>query len=233
MSNEGYLISELARRAKVSVRTIRYYISEGLLPSPEGHGRYSVYDEEYLDRIELIKRLKDAFLPLKEIRRQLETLSKEEIAELLRQPQAPAGAMNESAGGVEGEETGDAVRQAALPAPSQAPAAAQAKIRDGGLPNALDYIAGVLKTRPLERIHQAPPAPPVSRMPMRSATNTSAGVQAGDAPTGTRWTRIVILPGLELHASEETSRRLGGCIQEWVKMIEQSAREELAGGKNV
>ena len=65
MVDDPLLISDLAERAGVSVRTIRFYISEGLLPPPQAHGRYSVYDEEYLTRIELIKLLKNAFLPLK------------------------------------------------------------------------------------------------------------------------------------------------------------------------
>lgn len=65
MNSEEFLIGELAEKAGVSVRTIRYYVSEGLLPSPEIRGRYTVYDEDYLNRIRLIKRLKDAFLPIK------------------------------------------------------------------------------------------------------------------------------------------------------------------------
>ena len=59
MMNEQILIGELAKKAGVSVRTIRYYVMEGLLPSPEVRGRYTVYDEEYLNRIILIRYLKD------------------------------------------------------------------------------------------------------------------------------------------------------------------------------
>ncbi len=62
------LIHELAERAGVSVRTIRYYIAEGLLPAPTTRGRYAYYSQEYLDLIELIRRLKEAYLPLREIR---------------------------------------------------------------------------------------------------------------------------------------------------------------------
>jgi len=83
MDQEEFMIGELAEKAGVSVRTIRYYVSEGLLPSPEVRGRYTVYDEDYLNRIRLIKRLKDAFLPIKEIRMVLETKSLNEIEEFL------------------------------------------------------------------------------------------------------------------------------------------------------
>jgi DNA-binding transcriptional MerR regulator len=83
MTTEEFLIGELAEKTGVSVRTIRYYISEGLLPSPQTRGRYTVYDEDYIERIELIKRLKEAFLPIREIRMMLESKSKVEIDEFL------------------------------------------------------------------------------------------------------------------------------------------------------
>ncbi|HZW02420.1 MAG TPA: MerR family transcriptional regulator, partial [Anaerolineaceae bacterium] len=62
MNSSDYLIHELADLAGVSIRTIRYYINEGLLPAPDARGRYSTYREEYLDRLRLIRKLKDAFL---------------------------------------------------------------------------------------------------------------------------------------------------------------------------
>jgi|SRR5579884_531373 len=64
-------LAELASTAGVSPRTIRYYIAEGLLPPPVGAGPRSAYTPAHLDRLRLIGRLKDAYLPLKEIRRQL------------------------------------------------------------------------------------------------------------------------------------------------------------------
>lgn len=79
MDKESYLINQLAERAGVTVRTIRYYVNEGLLPSPQTKGRYSAYDEEYLYRIKLIKFYKEAYLPLSRIRELLDDMSPEEI----------------------------------------------------------------------------------------------------------------------------------------------------------
>ena len=62
---------ELADRADVSPRTIRYYIQEGLLPSPEAKGPGAHYRKEHLDLLQIIKRLQQQYLPLVQIRRLL------------------------------------------------------------------------------------------------------------------------------------------------------------------
>jgi len=76
-------LSGLTTAADVSVRTVRYYIAEGLLPPPEGSGPGSAYTQGHLDRLRLIQRLKEAYLPLKEIRRRLSGLNDEEVRGLL------------------------------------------------------------------------------------------------------------------------------------------------------
>ena len=85
MDGKRYSISELANQAQVSVRTIRYYIDEGLLPPPTTTGRYATYGADYITRLSLIKELQNAFLPLKEIRKQISHLTIAEIEELLEQ----------------------------------------------------------------------------------------------------------------------------------------------------
>ncbi len=64
MSDEEFLINELARRADVTVRTIRYYQDQGLLSVPITHGRYARYNQSHLQQLELIKKLKELHLPL-------------------------------------------------------------------------------------------------------------------------------------------------------------------------
>lgn len=81
MTQDTYSISELAKEAGVTVRTIRYYISQGLLPSPGMAGQGDRYDTAYLKRLQLIKRLKEEYLPLEKIRELLETLGDEAINE--------------------------------------------------------------------------------------------------------------------------------------------------------
>jgi DNA-binding transcriptional MerR regulator len=81
---EQYLIHEVAEKAGVSTRTIRYYITEGLLPAPSNRGRYASYDPAYIDLIRLIRQLKDSFLPLKEIKLLVHDISPERVQELLR-----------------------------------------------------------------------------------------------------------------------------------------------------
>jgi len=41
MADDPLLINDLAKKAGVSVRTIRYYVKEGLLPAPQFRGRNS------------------------------------------------------------------------------------------------------------------------------------------------------------------------------------------------
>lgn len=88
---EGMLIGELARKSNVSVRTIRFYISEGLLPAPQARGRFASYDEDALLRLQVIRLLKEAFLPLREIRERLSGLNTGEVRNLLTElEQLPA-----------------------------------------------------------------------------------------------------------------------------------------------
>ena len=70
-------MSELAERSGVSPGTIRYYLREGLLGGGEDIVRTSrnmaYYPPEYVERIELIKRLQEErFMPLRVIRGALE-----------------------------------------------------------------------------------------------------------------------------------------------------------------
>jgi DNA-binding transcriptional MerR regulator len=84
-------LTELAEAAGVSVRTVRYYIAEGLLPPPLGAGPRAAYTAEHLDRLRLIARLKDAYLPLREIRRRLRGLDADAVRTLLVEDAADAG----------------------------------------------------------------------------------------------------------------------------------------------
>ncbi len=77
-------ILELSDKAKVSPRTIRFYIQQGLLPAPETRGPGAHYGVEHVDRLRLIKRLQREHLPLSEIRKRIENLRPEEISHLLR-----------------------------------------------------------------------------------------------------------------------------------------------------
>ena len=78
-----YDLAELSARAGVSQRTVRYYIQQGLLPSPETRGPGAHYGSEHLDRLRLIRSLQRQHLPLAEIRRRLEVLNPAQIRERL------------------------------------------------------------------------------------------------------------------------------------------------------
>jgi DNA-binding transcriptional MerR regulator len=74
---------ELSDRTRVSPRTIRYYIQQGLLPAPEARGPGAHYGSEHVDRLKLIRRLQQQHLPLSEIRKRLEKLPWAEVKRIL------------------------------------------------------------------------------------------------------------------------------------------------------
>jgi DNA-binding transcriptional MerR regulator len=172
VEEQAYLIGELARLSGVSVRTIRYYLEEGLLPTPRVQGKYSVYDEEYTDRIQLIRYLKNAYLPLREIRRLLENLEGREVKEMLGR-----------------YERGEYVQMSS-----------NVEVYSPDGQSAVDYINNVLKKQPLRERSEPSraaqgkaPAPP--RQPAPSFSAKAHG-------TGSTWRRVVIAPGVELHIDE-------------------------------
>lgn len=79
-----YSLDELTARAETTPRTVRYYIAEGLLPPAVSAGPKSGYTAVHLDRLRLINRMKDAYLPLREIRQRIGSLNDDEISETLR-----------------------------------------------------------------------------------------------------------------------------------------------------
>ena len=76
-------LTELADKAGVSPRTVRYYIQQGLLPAPESRGPGAHYGTEHVDRLLLIRRLQKEHLPLSEIRKRIDKLSPADVKRLL------------------------------------------------------------------------------------------------------------------------------------------------------
>lgn len=173
---QEYLIKELAEKSHVTVRTIRYYIQEGLLPAPNVKGRYSVYDEDYLYRIELIKLLKKIHLPLREIKQQIETLSKEEVIGFIQK-------LSQT--------------QAAKVSEPTSPTGSQYN-------NALEYINNLLSQQP--SIASISDSAPASQRPLSARSTGYAPISSPASPVEqSRWQRIRIHEGIELHIDEGLS----------------------------
>lgn len=64
-------LAELAERSGVPPRTIRLYITQGLLPGPLRAGRDAAYGEAHLERLRLIREFQSNGLTLAQIRRRL------------------------------------------------------------------------------------------------------------------------------------------------------------------
>ncbi len=85
MHKKEYRIGELAELAEVTRRTIHYYIHKELLPPAKGAGVNSYYTADHLNRIKLIRKLQESYLPLAEIRKIIAPLSPTGVLEYLEQ----------------------------------------------------------------------------------------------------------------------------------------------------
>lgn len=74
-----YEIAELETETGVPARTIRYYISRGLLAPAYGRGPSATYDLSHLLRLRLITRYKDEHRGLTEISERLGSMSDEDV----------------------------------------------------------------------------------------------------------------------------------------------------------
>ncbi len=78
-----YTLQDLAELAEVTPRTVRYYVAQGLLPSPGKLGPGVTYGEGHLARLRLIRRYQRDHLPLAEIRVRLASVDDGMVEQLL------------------------------------------------------------------------------------------------------------------------------------------------------
>ena len=72
-----YRVEQVARRAGLSVDTLRFYQARGLLPPPRRQGRIALYSDAHLERLRRIRSLRDDGFTLDQIHRLLEAQAPE------------------------------------------------------------------------------------------------------------------------------------------------------------
>ena len=70
--SDEFTIDELAARTGMTVRTVRFYATEGLLPPPERRGRLAFYGAQHRMRLDLIRTLQEHGYTLAAIEKVLE-----------------------------------------------------------------------------------------------------------------------------------------------------------------
>ncbi|HEX9372621.1 MAG TPA: MerR family transcriptional regulator, partial [Roseiflexaceae bacterium] len=214
-----YTIGELADRADVTPRTIRYYTAEGLLPRPDARGQYALYGEEHLLRLRLIAQLKAAYLPLGEIKARLDQLDLVQVRQLLEQradraEPAPAGAADYVAQVLRRQSQTIAETPARYqPAAAQAPPA-MLRAAEGAPPQP-PAVPPPFAAQPYGFAAPAPEQPSVAPaaapqqagllsklMPARRARSAQARQDIAQPASDEQWRRVSLAPGVELHIRE-------------------------------
>ncbi|MBP2476498.1 DNA-binding transcriptional MerR regulator [Crossiella equi] len=74
-------VDELAARAGLTVRTVRFYAGRGMLPPPRLRGRVGLYGQEHLARLDLIKELQNLGFTLAAVERYMARLGPDATVE--------------------------------------------------------------------------------------------------------------------------------------------------------
>jgi DNA-binding transcriptional MerR regulator len=188
-------IEELAEQADIPVRTIRYYITEGLLPGPEGRGKATTYGEEHLLRLRLIRLLSQQRMPLTEMLHLLSQLSLAEVQMLLAEEEQRARELDRATEALQPQEyiatllkNARAVRQASFPA---------SRARHTPAPST------------------PPPAPSPAAWRVSEKQGSYESIPAG---AGTNWERWELAPGVELHIQEGANEQHSDLIERIFKL---------------
>lgn len=203
----SYTIEDLTAQAGVTVRTVRYYISEGLLPPPHGAGPGTRYTPAHLDRLLLIGALKDAYWPLKEIRRRIAAMSDAEIHETVERMLARSPEPVEPAAGDDRHDV-DAISSTVLMAsPPDQDRVGRSSAASDAAADAAAYIEAVLRDEsPGGSMPRAEVRLPHEPMRFPGANEPAGPVGPPDAESS-QWRRLAISPEAELLIEESTYRR--------------------------
>ncbi len=231
-----YTIGELAELAGVTPRTIRYYTAEGLLPRPDARGQYALYGQEHLLRLQLIARLKAAYLPLGEIKARIGNLDFDQIRQLLDEYRDPLA---------EDQSTNASDYIAQLLATQSASQPSYRQIAERGENYAAPQMRAFAIRQPSSEEPVSPPTPPSvptygfvsSASPVPSTVTptpsqpgllhklipqrrarTATEPQAAAPPAEESWRRVALAPGLELHVREPGTPALRERVEQLIAL---------------
>ena len=197
-STSTFSLTDLARLTDVTPRTIRYYISQGLLAAPTGSGQAARYGEGHLARLRLIRRLQREHLPLAEIRARLVGLSDEDVrlsvADETGAPRPPTDSAT------------DYIRRVLARAPGATPVAPAAPARSLLL-RAPPHMASEAAA---SFAPSAPPPPPV----------------ADPEPDRSTWERVALTPDVELHLRRPLDRQTNKRVDRLIRIARELLEED-------
>ena len=190
-------IEELAEQTETPVRTIRYYIAEKMLPGPGSRGKGTVYTEEHLLRLRLIRRLTQRREPLAEIRALMARISDDEVRALLAEEDARS-------------QTLERAEQAVSPRDYIAALLDQARRRDPPSPRRPPVAsAGASARRGYGKTRAE-----------RAARPERVGGQAS------AWRRVERTPGVELHIQAKAEKRYKRLIARLLQVSDEEVHRQ-------
>lgn len=202
--NDEFTLEDLVSISGLSLRTVRYYIQEGLLPGPDSRGKNARYTEEHLKRLEWIQRLKEHHRPLGEIRILLNNMTPVEIKALLEGQDKMQEYLSDFKGKEEDAFSGSTVGQSAL-----------------------DYIRGVEGKGP--KIQEIVDPKRYLKDNQSDPASISPGLQENRASSSfahlpESWQRIIIRDGIELNLRIPISSEDEARIKELITLSRQLFR---------
>jgi DNA-binding transcriptional MerR regulator len=251
MPPDTYTIVDLARLTGVNVRTIRYYLAQGLLPASGESGPGAHYGEGHLDRLRLTKRLQQQHLPLSEIRGRLAELTDDQVAGLANVPAEPQPIATTSALdyirtvlGTPGHASSSSLEiHAAQPSPpspaapspmSPPPPPASREAPARLLRRAFDapkLVVSAARGMPAGEVGQseveAAASPPPPRAAATPATPAPADQSTHEPPPLERsqWERLSLGPNVELHIRRPLSRLEQRRVERLITIARQVLKE--------
>jgi DNA-binding transcriptional MerR regulator len=198
MQEQELTLEELSERTGVEARTLRSWVSEGLLAPPLKSGRGAKYPASNADRALAVRALKDLYgLSLAEIGRRFLLASDQEVREWASaagQTAAPRGSAREYIKMMRSRAGPDAASHSNAPARFEAPQSQAAFLStrpDTPKPKVASAASGAVPHRPefADRTKVEHLILALERLQAKPALRRSAG---------TTWTRISITPDLEL-----------------------------------
>ncbi len=195
-------LEDLAGQSGLTLRTLRYYMQEGLLPGPETRGKYARYSQQHLDRLELIRRMKDLHLPLQEIRQLIENMTAEEMSRLRNYQDQVA-------------------RKFGVQKPAMA-----AKDQPARSSSALDYIHSIQHVRENLMVYkQDQDGDLPARAPDHMLNQQSMPAAPHPPAKQETWRRIQLADGIELNVRESNDQQ----EKQQLEQLIQSVRKLISG----